>query len=149
MLNNLKKIKGYENYAVTEDGKVISFNYRKTGKAKELSQIPTKRGYLHVLLYDEKGNSKWFYVHQLVADAFCDNRFYFTEVNHKDENKANNSADNLEFCNHRYNVNYGTCIARRVATRKKNAQRKAAEIEMRFAREQYEAALNKYESLLS
>ena len=30
------------------------------------------------------------------------------EVNHKDENKLNNRADNLEWCDHSYNSNYGS-----------------------------------------
>ena len=38
------------------------------------------------------------------------------EINHKDENKLNNRADNLEWCDRLYNVNYGTGIQRREKT---------------------------------
>lgn len=29
-------------------------------------------------------------------------------MNHIDEDKTNNRVDNLEFCNHKYNLNFGT-----------------------------------------
>lgn len=28
-------------------------------------------------------------------------------INHKDENRSNNSVNNLEWCSHKYNLNYG------------------------------------------
>lgn len=34
------------------------------------------------------------------------------EVNHKDENKLNNCVSNLEWCDRKYNANYGTGIER-------------------------------------
>lgn len=34
-------------------------------------------------------------------------------VNHKDENPLNNVYSNLEWCDIKYNTNYGTCIERR------------------------------------
>lgn len=39
---------------------------------------------------------------------FLDNINNFNEVNHKDENPANNNVENLEWCTHKYNMNYGT-----------------------------------------
>ena len=33
-------------------------------------------------------------------------------INHKDENKTNNSVLNLEWCDAKYNVNYGSGIER-------------------------------------
>lgn len=47
-------------------------------------------------------------VHRLVALHFCENPNNYVEVNHKDENRCNNRADNLEWCSRAYNVNYGT-----------------------------------------
>lgn len=46
--------------------------------------------------------------HRLVAMAFIPNPQNLPEVNHKDEDKTNNSVDNLEWCNASYNINYGT-----------------------------------------
>lgn len=59
-------------------------------------------------------------IHRLVAETFIQNPNNYPEVNHKDENKLNNSVDNLEWCTHKYNVNYGTVIER---ITKKNRER--------------------------
>jgi len=49
-------------------------------------------------------------LHRLVAKLFVENpnSEKFNVVNHKDENKQNNCASNLEWCDYKYNNNYGT-----------------------------------------
>ena len=56
-------------------------------------------------------------VHRLVAEAFIPRVPGKAFVNHKDENRANNKADNLEWCTVKENINYGTGPAKRRAAR--------------------------------
>ena len=54
------------------------------------------------------GKHYTFRVHRIVAQTFIPNPDNLPEVNHKDENKQNNSVENLEWCTHQYNSAYGT-----------------------------------------
>lgn len=65
-----------------------------------------KNGYLRVNL-NKDGIGKHFLVHRLVAEAFLPNPQKLPQVNHKDENKTNNRVDNIEWCDAKYNSNYG------------------------------------------
>lgn len=60
-----------------------------------LSPTYCKSNYLKVKL--SYGPQKTIMVHRLVAEAFCPNPFEKPQVNHKDANKENNRADNLEW----------------------------------------------------
>lgn len=64
-------------------------------------------GYEYVMI--PKGGRKYnsIFVHRLVAAAFIPNENNLPIVNHKDENKLNNHADNLEWCTVIYNSHYG------------------------------------------
>ncbi len=66
-----------------------------------------KTGYLQVSL-SKNGKSNTLKIHRLVAQAFIPNPNKYTEVNHKDENKENNSVEILEWITHQENINYGT-----------------------------------------
>ena len=101
----MKDVKNYEGlYSVTPEGEVYSYKSKKF-----LSPFSNARGYLKVGLC-KNGKVKNFYVHRLVTDAYLPNPNNFPQVNHKDENKANNCLQNLELCDAKYNNNYGTHI---------------------------------------
>lgn len=112
-----RNIKGYENYQVSNCGRVKSLNYNKTGKERIL-KAGNNNGYLFVYLC-KNGRKKKHWIHRLVAQAFIDNPDNLPCVNHKDENPSNNCIENLEWCNHIYNINYGTAPQRMSQNHKK------------------------------
>ena len=97
-----KKIEGYENYSVSSEGRVRN---DRTGRLMSLTTEPT--GYLRVGLC-KNGKYKRFYVHRLVAEAFIPNPHNFPQVNHLNETKTTNIVENLEWCDRKHNMNYGT-----------------------------------------
>lgn len=100
-----KSIAGYEGlYEVSTEGNVRSLKF---GKTRILKPQDNGTGYLHVKLCKD-GKVKNMRVHRLVAQAFLPNPLNLETVNHKDENKANNSASNLEWMSQADNNNYGT-----------------------------------------
>ena len=69
------------------------------------------KGYVIVTLKKDGKNSR-HRIHRLVAKAFIPNPENLPQINHKDENKENNYADNLEWCTNEYNSKYGTRLVR-------------------------------------
>lgn len=104
-----KPVIGYETYyEVSNYGRVRSLNYYgKTGKTVILHQKKLSSGYMMLQLSKNNKQKDWL-VHILVAKAFIQNPDNYPCVNHKDENRANNNVDNLEWCTYGYNNNYGT-----------------------------------------
>lgn len=110
-----KSIPNYEEYEVSNLGRVKRLAYDKNvcngGRQhcdeRILKPQKRKRGYQAVMLF-KCGKGKSFLVHRLVAEFFVPNPNGYPQVNHKDENPSNNEATNLEWCNQRYNSNYGT-----------------------------------------
>ena len=102
-----KDIHGYEgHYLVSNLGNVKSLNYQgKIGCERNLVPKKNSRGYLWVILY-KCGSKKPILIHRLVAEAFIENQNDYPVINHKDENKLNNSVENLEWCTRSYNVKY-------------------------------------------
>ena len=101
-------------YLISTDGEVMAISrqvkfgnvYRWT-ETKLLTPRDNGKGYLELEFL-----GKHRYIHRLVAEAFIPNPDNLPQVNHKDENKANNTVENLEWCERVYNVNYGTGIER-------------------------------------
>ena len=99
----MKDIPNFEGlYSATETGQIWS-HY----KNRFLTPTKSKNGYLKVILIKNKIPYNKM-VHRLIAETFLPNPLNYPMVNHKDENKANNKVENLEWCDARYNANYGT-----------------------------------------
>lgn len=107
-----KPVVGYEKYyEVSNLGRVRS---HKTEKI--LKPNTTRLGYQSVELFGDVGTgSKRLLIHRLVGMAFIPNPMEYPQINHKDENPSNNNVENLEWCTAKYNMNYGTRLARQLA----------------------------------
>lgn len=115
-----KDIEGYEGlYQVSNLGRVRSFDrIDRLGRLRPgviLRPLMNTYGYIQVSFCKE-GKEKKLQVHRLVAQAFIPNPEGLPQINHKDENPKNNRVDNLEWCDGKYNCNYGTRNERQVQT---------------------------------
>ena len=107
-------IKGFEDYQITDDGRVWSKKNKRYLKLQK-----TTPGYCKVSL-SKNGNVYQKQVHRLVAETFISNPDNLPQVNHRDEDKTNNRVENLEYCSKEYNMNYGTIKERISNSVKKN-----------------------------
>ena len=121
MIEEWKDIKGYEGvYQVSNMGNVRTLDHFIIDKSGRVQHIKARilklhtypNGYKDVMLQNN-GVAKRHLVHKLVAIAFIPNPNNLPEINHKDESRDNNCANNLEWCTRKYNCNYGSYNAKR------------------------------------
>ena len=117
----LRGIPGFPHYKASADGLIWS-EYSN----KFLAQNKRKDGYRQVLLCED-GKKIQSYVHRLVATTFVPNPGNLPQVNHIDENKANNAASNLEWTTAQNNIKWGTRTERMVKTHTLEGLRKSAD----------------------
>ncbi len=121
-----KDVVGYEGlYQVSDRGRIKSIcsyvrlqNGELMKKKPHILKLQDRCGYKLVNLF-KGGRSHTLNIHRLVAEAFLPNPHRYSVVNHKDENKSNNSLSNLEWCTHAYNLSYGTAQRRRAVSQGK------------------------------
>lgn len=110
-----KDIEGYEgHYQISNLGRIKSLK-RLGNDGRRLPEKILKTGNSHgyrSIVLRKDGKSCIYSVHRLVGKAFIPNPENKPCINHKDENRANNNVENLEWCTYKYNDNYGTRNAR-------------------------------------
>ena len=109
MTKYLTKNKHGIKFYITDEGRVF--------KIVDSIEIDVKcelNGYLYAMIPVLDNNDKYVYkniaIHRLVAESFIPNPNNYNQVNHKDENKHNNSVDNLEWCTSSYNIRYSNLL---------------------------------------
>ena len=122
MINEKKIWAVKDGYLVHRDGSIYALNWKRTGKMRRVKQSKCKDGYL---LF--KCNVKTIKSHRFIAECFLPNPQNLPCINHKDENKTNNCVDNLEWCDHKYNMNYGT-RNKRIAENQINHPKKSKKV---------------------
>lgn len=120
-----RSVKGFEEvYEVSDLGRVRSVDREivdirgitRIYKGAMIKQIVNPDGY-YVVSLSSKNKNKACRVNRLVAEAFIYNEDKDNKdiVNHIDENRLNNLLNNLEWCDTRYNITYGTAKERQVS----------------------------------
>lgn len=116
-----KDVKGYEGlYQVSSLGRVKALAKTRVVRSNRWKCVFTQEfgehilvpllgsnGRYHFTLHNE-GGQKSVSRARIVAEAFVPNPYGESEINHKDEDIRNDLPENLEWCNHLYNMRYGT-----------------------------------------
>ena len=112
----------YENYQVSNYGRLKNLNYRNTGRERMMNPWEDKDGYFKIGLRKNK-KTDFILVHRLVAQTFLPTPENLPQVNHKidtkegktinmvifnDDGSINKEKSTIEWCDGKYNHNYGT-----------------------------------------
>ena len=101
-------VHGYEGlYQVSNMGRVKSLVKPYNAEEIIVKLFKNNKGYVTVNLWRNR-KFKTKLVHRLVAEHFVP-RDHGNVVNHKDYNKDNNTAENLEWCTQKENLQYSLC----------------------------------------
>ena len=95
----IKDIEGHPGFKACDDGTIIG------KRGRPMVGHVDRCGYKEVL-FSENGKATNYLAHRLIAKTFVPNPDNLDYVNHKDGNKLNNSADNLEWCTRSYNTKH-------------------------------------------
>ena len=96
-----KQIDGFQNYEISDKGEV-----RNAQSGKILKPWIGVGGYAYIRPTDGHGKPISKRLHRLVAKAFVPNPYNNPQVNHKDGDKTNTGADNLEWVTKSENMNH-------------------------------------------
>ena len=107
----------FPNYFIDHEGNCYS--NRKNGTLVKLAKRKCKLGYVHYSLSNNFNKCKYHSAHRLVAIYYVINPFNKKCVNHKNGNRSDNRAENLEWCTQSENVKHGFECNNRIPTTRK------------------------------
>ena len=91
----------FPDYVIYKNGEIFSLLSR-----RYITPVTKKTGYQDVLLTSRDGNHHTKLIHRLVAECFCTKREGANEVNHKNGDKTDNRAANLEWVTRSENLKH-------------------------------------------
>lgn len=101
-----KSAPGFEGaYEVSNTGRTRSLFRKGRTSGKALKNEITRKGYVRTC-FSVEGRQRRFLVHRLVAQLFLPMRQHCSQVNHKDGDRANNDAHNLEWIEPHRNIEH-------------------------------------------
>lgn len=101
-IEGFDRLKGFNSYLINREGLVWSVL-----RGKYLKPLDNGIGYKQYSLVDYSGRiriNRQMKVHRLVALQYLPNPNNYTDVNHKNGIKSDNSVENLEWCTHKENI---------------------------------------------
>ena len=101
-----KQLEGYSRYKISDTGLV------KNLATKRYIKGSISQKYICVTLYPDKGKQKSQRLHRIIATLFCPNEKNYRVVNHKDGDKLNNTATNLEWTTARKNTQHAAKLGK-------------------------------------
>ena len=131
MRETWKDIKSYEtHYKVSNLGRIKSkariiidsLGRKNHHVEKILKPLFGSRGYPLIRLSKITNGisiGKTMTIHRIVAKTFIPNPSKYKEINHINEIKTDNRAENLEWCNRKYNIHFGNGLKKRINSQKK------------------------------
>lgn len=137
-----KPVRGYEGlYEVSNYGKVKALRKISGTCYRNEKELSLKRlsidGYIRIALTKNR-ITKETRLHQIVAEHFVKNPSNKETVNHKDGNKLNNRADNLEYANRHEQLQHAYDLGLKKPMQGTiNTQSKLTEEDVRYIRENY------------
>jgi len=125
-----RDIPGYEGfYSISNLGRVRRDKAGRGATPGRILKPVMRRDRYRMIILSKSDQNSTFYLHDIVTMAFLGARIEGMQVNHKDGDKGNNSAANLEYCtlqeNHRHAARLGLVASgeRHSQTMKKLARR--------------------------
>ena len=103
-IHKIPGMESYKDYIVDINGNVYSTKGNKVRKLKPGWAFCKENPFLRVRLYNGHNNAKWFYVHILVASAFLTEEQKGKYVVHKNQNRSDNSLNNIVCTTHKANL---------------------------------------------
>lgn len=136
-----KKIKGFDNYEISNYGNVKSLIVNSPGTFTSieynLKRLIRNNGYEYYSLKNNNNKFKKLSIHRLIAEAFIENKENKLCVNHKNGIRNDNRIENLEWVTYSENSFHGYNSNGRINPRRNLTENEVIEIKKELINYKY------------